>query len=387
MAVARGDTVVQEAPPTEPGPAPVEQHVSQRQLFGVAPSSVLLLALAVVGVILAIVLLATGNWPWALIALGIGLFLFTGFRAQTRRPPDDGSALRPAPRPARSRAFEPEPAPPGRRSPLTAARGSSWPGSGETSPLSQRSGASECGRWARPSTPRTTAPQRIRKLDIKEIDDEIASKEGQMAQVTMDAMDRIGRAKMQVQPTRVLPGGVELPDQPDPAQPPEPAQVPEPEPAQVPEPAPTPVPEPYPPPDEGERPKPPEIPEPSPTTDSRLARTRLRPKNQLKSSGFCTGEGRHALSRTPQPMPRRLALAFFVCLVVLLPAALLDARSRRSHPVAAVQDRRCAVPGGAPAVRHRLDRGQDPNAREPGRRGVDEARRTGARSQAPAGAR
>ena len=106
------------------------------------------------------------------------------------------------------------------------------------------------------------------KARIKEIDDEIASKEGQMAQVTMDAMDRIERAKMQVQPTRVLPEGVELPDQPDPAQPPEPAEVPEPEPAQVPEPTPTPVPEPYPPPDEGERPKPPEIPEPSPTTDS-----------------------------------------------------------------------------------------------------------------------
>jgi hypothetical protein len=86
---------------------------------------------------------------------------------------------------------------------------------------------------------------------MKEIDDEIAEKEGRMAQVTLDATNRIERAKMQVQPTEVMPDGVELPDQP-----PEPVQVPEPGPAQVPEP--------YPPPDEGDRPEPPEIPEPTP---------------------------------------------------------------------------------------------------------------------------
>ena len=267
VAVARGDTVVQEAPPWEAGPTPVEPHVSQPHLFGVAPSSVLLLALAVVGVILAIVLLATGSWPWALIALGIGLFLFTGYRAQTRRLPDDA-------------------APPGRTSPgaLTSVR--TRAGAARETIVAHGSARIELARLRREvSALAKERGERVRTLGeavysendgaakdskarIKEIDDEIASKEGQMAQVTMDAMDRIGRAKMEVQPTRVLPEGVELPDQPDPGQPPEPAQVPEPEPAQVPEPTPTPVPEPYPPPDEGERPKPPEIPEPSPTTDS-----------------------------------------------------------------------------------------------------------------------
>ena len=216
VAVARGDTVVQEAPPTEAGPAPVEPHVSQPHLFGVAPSSVLLLALAVVGVILAIVLLATGNWPWALIALGIGLFLFTGYRAQTRRLPDDA-------------------APPGRTSPgaLTSVR--TRAGAARETIAAHGSARIELARLRREvSALAKERGERVRTLGeavysendgaaedskarIKEIDDEIASKEGQMAQVTMDAMDRIERAKMQVQPTRVLPEGVELPDQPDPA--------------------------------------------------------------------------------------------------------------------------------------------------------------------------
>ena len=258
-AVGSGDTVVQEVPPTETGPAPVEAHVSQRQLFGVAPSSVML-ALGVVGLILAIVLFATGNWPWALIALGLGLLLLTGFRAQARRLPEEAGA-------------------PGRISlgALTSVRTRAE--AAKETIAAHGSARIDLARLRREmSTLAKERGERARALGeavyaendeaaedskarIKEIDDEIASKEGQMAQVTMDAMDRIGRAKMQVQPTQVLSEGVELPDQPsEPAQPPEPAQVPEP--------APTPVPEPYPPPDEGERPRPPEIPEPSPTTDS-----------------------------------------------------------------------------------------------------------------------
>jgi zinc ribbon protein len=252
-AVASGDTVVQEIPATETGPTPVEEHVSQRQLFGVAPSSVLLV-LAAVGVMVAVALFATGNWPWALIALGISLFLFTGFASQARRLPDDagapGRVSLGALTSVRRRA--------GAAKETVAAHGSARVElvklRRQISELSKERAARarELGEAVYAENEDAAKDSKAR---IKEIDDEIASKEGQMAQVTLNAMDRIDRAKMQVQATEVLPEGVELPDQPS-------------EPAQVPEPSPTPVPEPYPPPDEGDRPQPPEIPEPSPHTDA-----------------------------------------------------------------------------------------------------------------------
>ena len=252
-AVASGSTVVQEVPATETGPTPVGEHVSQRRFFGVPPSSVLLV-LAIVGLIVAIVLFATGNWPWALIALGISMFVFTGFAAQARRLPDEAGA-------------------PGRvsLSALTGVR--TRAGAAKETIAAHGSARIELVKLRRQIS--VLAKERVArarelgeavyaenddaakdsKARIKEIDDEIASKEGQMAQVTMDAMDRIDRAKLQVQPTQVMQDGVELPDQPS-------------EPAQVPEPSPTPGPEPYPPPDVGDRPQQPEIPEPSPPADS-----------------------------------------------------------------------------------------------------------------------
>lgn len=258
-AVSSGDTAVQELPPSEDGPAPVEQHVSQRHLFGVPPSSVLL-GLGIVGLIGAIVLFATGNWPWALIVLGLSLFLVTGFLGQARRLPDDSGAAGRASVSAlssvRSRA--------GAAKETIAAHSSARL---ELVRLRRELGSlvRERGERARELGEAVYAENdgaaEDSKRRMKEIDDEIASKEGQMAQVTMDATDRIERAKLQVQPTQVLPEGTEMPGTT-----PEPATVPEPSPppdeGQPPEPAT--VPEPYPPPDEGDRPQPPEIPEPSP---------------------------------------------------------------------------------------------------------------------------
>jgi uncharacterized membrane protein YphA (DoxX/SURF4 family) len=258
-AVASGDTVVQEVPPSEPGPAPAESHVSQRQLFGVPPATVLL-GLSVVGVIVAIVLFATGNWPWALIALGVALFLFTGFSSQARRLPDDagpaGRISAGALSSVRSRAGAAKEA-------IAAHSGARL----ELVRLRREVGAlvRERGERARELGEAVYAENdgaaEDSKRRMKEIDDEIASKEGQMAQVTMDATHRIERAKMQVQPTEIIPEGAEMPGTT-----PEPATVPEPTPppdeGQPPQPAQ--VPEPYPPPDEGDRPQPPEIPEPRP---------------------------------------------------------------------------------------------------------------------------
>jgi hypothetical protein len=252
-AVASGDTVVQEVPPAEESPTPVESHVSERRYFGVPPAA-LLLVLAVAGMIGAIALFATGQWPWGLIVLGLSLFLVTGFfSAQRPSPGDDGPASR-AFASVRSRAEvakETVAAHGGARIELARLRHDA---SGLAKQRSVR--ARELGEAVYAKN--TTATKELKER-MKEIDDELAAKEAQMAKVTIDAQERIGKAKLQVQPTQVVAGET-------PAEAPEPATVPEsfPPPDEGQPPQRAPVPEPYPPPDEGDRPQQPEIPEPSP---------------------------------------------------------------------------------------------------------------------------
>ena len=252
-AVASGDTVVQEVPPAEEGPTPVEPHVSERRYFGVPPAGVLL-GLGVVGMIGAIALFATGLWPWGLIVLGVSLFLVTGFISAERHSPGENGRASRAFASVLSRAEvakETVAAHGGARIELARLRR-------EASGLARR--RSECARGLGEAVyaKNTTATKELKER-MKEIDDELTAKEAQMAKVTIDAQERVGKAKLQVQPTQVV--ASELPDEA-----PEPATVPEPSPppdeGQPPQPAQ--VPEPYPPPDEGDRPKPPEIPEPSP---------------------------------------------------------------------------------------------------------------------------
>ena len=257
-AVASGDTVVQPVPPPEEGPTPVEPHVSERRYFGVPPGSVLLV-LGILGLIAGVVLLATGLWPWALIALGISLFLFTGFvSAERHSPGGEGRAARTfsSVKTRAEVAKETVAAHSSARIELARLRRET---SGLAKQRSER--ARELGEAV---YAKNTAATKELKQRMKEIDDEVASKEARMAQVTMDAEQRIGKAKLEVQPTQVVAN--ELPGEA-----PEPAPVPEPFPppdeGQPPEPAQ--VPEPYPPPDEGDRPQPPEIPEPTPQQDSK----------------------------------------------------------------------------------------------------------------------
>jgi zinc-ribbon domain len=257
-AVASGDTVVQDVPPTENGPTPVEQHVSERRYFGVPPAGVLLV-LAVIGLIAAIALVATGLWPWGLIVLGVSLFLFTGYTSAGRRVPgEEGPA---------SRAFSSVRSQAGVAKETIAAHGGARielarlrrDASGLAKQRSER--ARELGEAV---YAKNTSATKELKQRMKEIDDDLSAKEAQMAKVTMDAQDRVGRAKLQAQPTQVV--AAELPgEEPEPATVPEP--FPPPDEGQPPEPAH--VPEPYPPPDEGDRPQLPEIPEPSPQQDSK----------------------------------------------------------------------------------------------------------------------
>lgn len=199
--VAAGDTVVAEVPAPEPDPAPVESQVAERRFFGVPPSSVLLL-LTAVGVVLAIALLILGEWPWALIVLGLAGFVGTAFFAQVRRLPDEtGDATKASLRGldtvrARGRAVVE----------TVAAHGSARM---ELARLRREVSALAADRHDRVRELGEAAYGDERgavkelKARIKQIDDDVQAKEAQMAKVTLDTQERIGRAKLEVQPTRI----------------------------------------------------------------------------------------------------------------------------------------------------------------------------------------
>jgi hypothetical protein len=199
--VAAGDTVVAEVPAPEPGPAPVERQVAERRFFGVPPSSVLLL-LTAIGVVVAIVLLVLGEWPWALIVFGFAGFAATWFLSQARRlPGETGGATKASLRGldsvrARSRAaIETVVAHGSARMELVRLRR-------EVSALAadRRDRVRDLGEAAYGND---RGAVRALKERIKAIDDDVQAKEAQMARVTVDAQERIGRAKLEVQPTRV----------------------------------------------------------------------------------------------------------------------------------------------------------------------------------------
>jgi hypothetical protein len=200
-AVAAGDTVVAEVPAPEPDPTPVKPQVAERRLFGVPPTSILLL-LTALGVLVAIALLVLGEWPWALIVLGFTGFVATGLFAQARRLPDEtGAATKASLRGldsvrARSRALVETVAAHGNaRLELSRLRR-------EVSALAtdRRERVRELGEAAYGND---RAAVKALKERIKEIDSEVQAKEAQMARVTIGAQERIGRVKLETQPTRV----------------------------------------------------------------------------------------------------------------------------------------------------------------------------------------
>ena len=199
--VAAGDTAVAEVPTPEPEPTPVEPQVAERRLFGVPPTSVLLF-LTAIGVLVAIALLVLGEWPWALIALGLAGFVGTGLFAQARRLPDETGGMTKASLRgldsvrARSRAMVETVAAHGSaRMELSRLRR-------EVSTLAadRRERVRDLGEAAYGDD---RAAVEALKERIKEIDDGIQAREAQMARVTIEAQERIGQAKLEVQPTRV----------------------------------------------------------------------------------------------------------------------------------------------------------------------------------------
>jgi hypothetical protein len=254
-----GETAVQELPAGETGPVPIQPLIAERRFFGVPPSTVLLVlgAGALAG---AIGLFATGRWPWGLILLGLAIFLLTGFSSQARRLPDETSGVGRASlgvlgsvRARAGAAVETVAAHGSARIELAALRR-------EVGRLvaERRERLRELGEAVYEGN--RSATKQL-KQGIEALDNEIKEKETQMANVTMEARERIERAQLQVQPTQILPG-----EEDEPGSVPEPATVPEPfpPPDEGEPPQPARIPEPFPPPDEGDRPQQPTIPEPGP---------------------------------------------------------------------------------------------------------------------------
>jgi len=234
-----GSTVREELPPNETGRVPVTYRHAEPHWFGVPPQN-LLLGLAVLALALAIVLFATGHWPYGLILLGVAALLAAAFLEAARRRPSKGFAH--ATLQARERAYSTM---------------ETW---------RARSFAANEAKRIRGSLARLDADRRTLLLDLgvaahagdsgveSEIRARLAELDGyerdlhaHLEQALAYAGDRIRQARLPVQETMMVLPGEPMPP-PGEATPPQPAVVPEP----------------YPPPDEATPPEPARIPEPSP---------------------------------------------------------------------------------------------------------------------------
>jgi hypothetical protein len=230
----RGNRTLQvEMPSEETGPVPVSMQVSEPRWFGVTPPS-FLLGLAGVLLVLAIVLLVAGHWPYGLILLGLSALLLAGFMEAARRRPHGHEAVARAGSDVRERA----------RSRLEELRARSTAAAearriqsglllieAERRPLLADLGAAV---HAHDGTAEAAARAQLTELDERE-----AALRGQLDDGLAEAGERIRKAKLPVQDTMMV-----LPSEPSPppgeATPPQPAVVPEP----------------YPPPDEATPPQP-----------------------------------------------------------------------------------------------------------------------------------
>lgn len=256
-----GETAVQDVPAHETRAAPVDVMWAERRFFGVTPPTGLF-ALAVAALVLAVVLLISGHWVWALLLAVAAVLLLVSFVAQTKRVPAQASGMAKASVEAlgavKARAeatFE-----------TVAAHGSAKI---EVMRLRRELGelAGERGRRLRAFGEAVYEGDKKATKELKErvgqLDERIEAKEAEMTAVAEEAERRIERAQLDVQATQVV--HAEEP----PGSTPEPVRVPEPFPppdeGEPPEPAR--IPEPFPPPDEGDRPEPPNVPEPGPSGD------------------------------------------------------------------------------------------------------------------------
>jgi hypothetical protein len=234
-----GETVREEVPWHETGQVPVTYDIAEPRFFGVTPPF-LLLGLAVLLFVFAIVLFASGRWPYGLIVLGIAALLVAAFLEAARRRPSRGLGH-----------------------PTTAARERAQ---STVETFRARAAATAEARRLRRVLMQIDGDRRVLLHDLgaathfgdleaqaairgqlAEVDLHEAHARAELDAVFAHADERIRRAQLPVQETMmVLPGEPTPP--PGEATPPQPAVVPEP----------------YPPPDEGTPPQPARVPEPGP---------------------------------------------------------------------------------------------------------------------------
>lgn len=215
------------------------RHIEPRW-FGVAPPY-LLFAVASVALVLAVVLFATGHWPYGLILLGIGALLLAAFLEVARRRPGRVPVVRHSSR-ARERA----------QTLLETWRARSLAAE-DLRRIRQGLAAVEDERRRRLTDlgvavhGRDSASEAAARARLAELDHEEADLGARLDAALEHAGERIRKARLPVEETMMV-----LPTEPTPppgeATPPQPAVVPEP----------------YPPPDEADPPQPARVPEPAP---------------------------------------------------------------------------------------------------------------------------
>jgi hypothetical protein len=236
------ETAVEELPPEETGPVPVELSTAEPRFFGVTPPGAVLV-LAAGSLAVAIGLLISGHVIVGGALLGVAVVLAFFFIGVARRVPDApvsrlSSAAVGSVRTRAGFALEAVSAHSSARLELFRLRREL------AELLAERA---ECARalgeavYADDEEGTESARSRMAELDGL-----AAAKEEEMEQTAAGAMERIQRAQLQVQPTQIEPPAPVPEPYPEPSPPPEPVPIPEPTPEPSEPPGPTTVPEPGP---------------------------------------------------------------------------------------------------------------------------------------------
>jgi zinc ribbon protein len=197
-----GETAVQQVPPHETRPAPMDVMWSERRFFGVAPATALF-GLGIGALVLGVALVATGHMVWALLAFLAGLLALAGFVSQTRRLPAQTSGM------ARAsvEALEAVKARAGATIDTVAAHGNARI---ELMRLRRESGRLQDEREQKLRESGVAAYENDGQAssELKEqiggLDEELEAKKLEMEQISERAEERIQEAQLSVQPTRIV---------------------------------------------------------------------------------------------------------------------------------------------------------------------------------------